>query len=308
MTIAVLAMFLAMGVPLTASRTDVEIGFSGGYTRWAPAWNNRKIVIYPPDLLKWVDRLGPRYPAMEYFSYGPDISVMFLHRWELSASFRYGEISTGGSGVALFPELNRRRLEHALKNYDLNGKLSLSLFEIMRIFAGLRSEIIDYTIDYSHIQVMPPAGFFRTTINGRSLHFTPEIGMGVAARLSPIFGIRASLACVFQSGSSKADYQDTYDLRGPVLGMQRIPTARYYAPGMSAALTLSATIPRIATTFSLGGYYRLLRYMQKPSRQGIYALDGSLDHLGGFFATVAYRFSFGEKKTREVWIPRPRYD
>lgn len=172
----------------------------------------------------------------------------------------------------------------------------------------MRAEIIDFTVEYTHLEITATGDLFRTTMEGRSLHFTPELGLGAAIQISPVFGIHASVAGTFQSGSSKAEYNDSFHLKGPELGMQRIPAARYYATGISTHLALRFTIPRIDTTISISGYYRLLRYMQKTSRQGIHALDGSLDHLTGFYITVSYRFSFGENKSREVWIPRPRYD
>ncbi len=303
-----LALFLAIGPYAHASENGVEIGFSGGYNRWNPAWNNGKIVIYPPDMLKWVDHHVPRYSPIDFFSYGPDLSVRFLRRWEFSSSFRYGIMSTGGNGPAIMPNPILRNFDFRIKNYDVYGSISMRFFDWIKAFAGMRAEIIDFTVDYSHIEITTPDGFFRTTMKGRSLHFTPEIGLRTALQITPIFGINASIAGTFQSGSSKSEYQNSFSLKQLEIAMQRIPTARYYALGMNTNLSIRFTIPRIDTTLSLTGYYRLLRYFQKSSRRGVHVLNGSLDHITGLYATVSYRFSFGDRKSRRVWIPRPHYD
>jgi hypothetical protein len=305
---AALALLLVFCRPSFASAGGVEIGITGGYNFWNPAWNNGKIMIYPPDMLKWEDRFAPRYPVITYFSFGPDVSVQFLRRWEFSGSFRYGTMSTGGKGPAIMPDPLLRDFEFTIKNYDVHGSISMYFRDWIKAFAGMRAEIIDYSVEYSHIEISLPSDFFRTTMEGRSLHFTPEIGLGTILQITPIFGINASIAGTFQSGSSKSEYKNSYSLKQLELGMQRIPTARYYALGMNTCLTFRFTIPRIKTTISLAGYYRLLRYVQKTSEQGIHVLDGSFDHLAGFCATVSYRFSFGERTSRRVWIPRPYYD
>ncbi len=307
-TLAAITLLLILPIPLPAEGVDIEIGATTAYNRWDPAWNNEKIIMYPPDMIKIVDTNAPSYPPLEFASYGPHLAVRFAGQWELSSSFHYGFVSTKGGGVALIPDLVYRRFKYAIKLYDVHAGLSYLLFDMMKLFAGVRTEITDYTVSYRHSRLYLPVEVFRTTMEGRSLHFTPEIGIGVVVPISPILGIHASLAGTFQSGSQKANYKNSFSQSGPEFKMQRIPAARYYGIGLNSSISLRCAIPVINTTISFGGFYRLLRYMQKSSRRGIHDLDGSLDQIFGCSASVSYHFSFAEKKSHRVWIPRPRYD
>jgi hypothetical protein len=293
---------------LQASPVDFSIGGTVSYNWWNPAWNNRKLVLYTPDMLKIVDRNTPRYSIMRYFLYGPDISIKFLRYWEISPSFQYGESSTEGRGFALYPELVYRTITIDIKQYKTYTSIGYYILEYLKCYLGLRVELFNYSIHYKHLQKSTPLNIYLTTIDGKELHYTPEAGINITLPLSNILTIIYNLSGTIQSGSDDAQYKNSFDQYGPKYNFNKIHKAHYLAAGGNTSLALKINIPIINTSVTLGAFYRMLRYFQKTTDRGFFDLDGAFDHNYGVMCSVSYTFSFGKRKKLHLWIPRPNYE
>jgi hypothetical protein len=293
---------------LQASPVDFSIGGTASYNWWNPAWNNQKLVLYTPDMFKILDRNAPQYSIMRQFMYGPDISIKFLQYWEISPSFQYGESSTEGRGFALLPNPVYRTLTYDIKHYKIYTSFGYYFLEYFKCFFGLRVELFNYSIHYKHLEPRIPFNIFITGIEGKALNFTPEAGINVTIPLSNIVSIIYSLSGTIQSGTDDADYKNSFDRFGLKYNFNKIPRGRYLAAGGNTSLALKINIPKINTSFTLGAFYRMLRYYQKTTDRGFFDLDGAFDHNYGFMCSVSYTFSFGKRKKRRIWIPRPNYE
>ena len=137
-------------------------------------------------------------------------------------------------------------------------------------------ELFNYSIQYKHLQKTTPLDIYFTAIKGNTLQFTPEAGIDVIVPFSNIFVMIYSLSGMFQSGSDKAEYKNSYDLHGPKYNFNKIPKGRYVAAGGNTSLALKINIPAINTSLTMGAFYRILRYFQKTYNRGFFDLDGSL--------------------------------
>ena len=123
---------MAGNFQLLAKPVDFSIGGTALYNWWNPAWNNRKLVLYTPEIRKVVDTHAPQYTVMRQFLYGPDLSIKFLQNWELSPSFQYGESSTQGGGFALYPDLVYRTLTINIKQYKIYTSIGYYFLEYFK--------------------------------------------------------------------------------------------------------------------------------------------------------------------------------
>ena len=193
---------------LQARPVDLSIGGTASFNWWDPPWNNRKLVLYTPDMLKIPDKNAPHYSIMQQFLYGPDVSIKFMQNWEISPSFRYGQSSTEGSGFALYPDLAYRTLTYDIKQYKIYTSIGYYFLEYFKCYLGLRAELFNYSIQYKHLQKTTPLDIYSTAIKGNTLQFTPEAGIDVIVPFSNIFVMIYSLSGMLQSGSDKAEYKN----------------------------------------------------------------------------------------------------
>ena len=299
---------MAGNFQLLAKPVDFSIGGTALYNWWNPAWNNRKLVLYTPEIRKVVDTHAPQYTVMRQFLYGPDISIKFLQNWELSPSFQYGESSTQGGGFALYPDLVYRTLTINIKQYKIYTSIGYYFLEYFKCYLGLRVEIINNSINYKHLESKFPLNIFFLGIDTKTLHVTPEAGFNVIVPISALISFMCSLSGTFQSGSNRSDYKKSYDRYGPKFNFRKIPRDIYIAVGGNTSLAFKINIPAINTSLTLGAYYRMLKYFQKNHDRGLFDLDGSYDHNYGFMCSIAYTLSFGKRKKQRLWIPHPNYE
>src|SRR4030042_4655663 len=100
--IAVASVLVMIASPRPALAVDISFGGSVICTWWNPAWNNGRLILYPPDNVKFVDSHAPKYPVIQNFKYGPDLSIHFLRAWEIASSLRYGQASTKGGNLFIY--------------------------------------------------------------------------------------------------------------------------------------------------------------------------------------------------------------
>lgn len=286
---------------------EIRIGGSVLFNWWNPYWSNGTLLIYHPEFNKIIDRHAPRYPSLREIKYGPDIAMKFLRQWELSPSYHYATCSVSGGNTILFPYQAFRRIDIDIKHHDVYVTLGYYFFDFLKLFAGLRFELLKHTYRYRHMD-FEKYELFHTKMEGQTLNFTPEVGVNFTAKLSSIFAMLFSLSGTFQSGMETGEYRNSWGAYGPDFLMSKIPTARYYALGCNTSLAVRADIPVINTSIVLCGYYRILGYMQKSSDQGVFILDKSIDNNYGFSLSASYIVSFDEHTRRRVWVPRPEYD
>jgi hypothetical protein len=307
--IAVIVTFLMLAAYPQARAVDISIGGGVLFNWWNPAWNNRKIVLYTPDMYKASFSNWPMYPVNVSYCYGPDISIRFLRNIELSASFRYSRSDMTGAGPSLFPNRGRQQITVSYDLYDTYARAGYYVLGFLMPYAGLRVELIKNHIDFDQFGYTSGLilNMTHASMKGEMLKFTPEVGLHCAVPLSSFFTLIYDVACTFQSGSDTQEYLNMIDQKNPQLDLPPIPTGRYYAVGCSSLLALKFSIPKIDTSISAGGYYRLLGYIQKSRDRGLFDLDGSLDHTYGASCSVSYTFSTGKNKDKRVWIPQPSY-
>ncbi|OHD65372.1 MAG: hypothetical protein A2176_15560 [Spirochaetes bacterium RBG_13_51_14] len=305
-TVASAAAIIASPIPAFA--VDISFGGTVKCNWWKPAWNNGRLILYPPDNVSFIDTYAPKYPVIQNFMYGPDLSIQFLRGWETAISFRYGQASTKGGNMSIYPGRVYRIIRIDIKEYDIYANLGYYILDFLKLYGGLRVEVITYKNEYDHVEIMPLVNMFHINIEGQTLNVIPEIGISLSAPLSRFFTPIFNCSAAFLSGSEKTEYKNSYDQSGPQLNFSRIPAGRYYAVGGTASLSLKITIPRTDASVGMGAYYRILRYIQKTTDRGIFDLDASHDHNYGLFCSVSYSISFDERKKRRVWIPRPSYD
>ena len=304
-----------------AKPVDVSIGGTALYNWWNPYWNNHKIMIQTQDLRRVVDTRAPRYSIIQQFLYGADVSIKFLGNWEISPSFQYGEALTKGGNVAfypmnMFPFLNPmyRTISMKLKQYNIYSSFGYYIVKYLKCYLGLRIEIINNSIVYNHLDLnpmFPPNELFVLEMYMKTLHITPEAGFNIILPISDAVSFICAVSGTLQSGSNRSDYGKTYSFDGwliiPKINFRSILRDIYLAAGCNTAAAFKITIPVVDISVTMGGYYRILRYFQTNHNRGVFDLDGSYDHKYGFFYSVAYTFSFGQRKKPNIWIPRPNY-
>lgn len=263
--------------------------------------------MYNPEMYKVVDTHFPRYSPLSYFNYGPDVTIRFLRNWEISAAFRYGQVSTKGANFAFLPVAVYRKIKNDIKVYDIYGSIGYTIIEYLGIFVGMRTELFNTVSYYKHIE-LTEANVYITTIKGKTLNFTPELGVTIPIKISDFFSILITASGTFQSGSEKNEFKRSYDKWGPQQVFTRIPTGRYYALGANASAGVTVTIPKTSISVSLGGFYRYHKYYQKKIDRGFFVFEGSDDHTLGAVCSAEYTFSFGNENRHKVWIPRPNSD
>jgi hypothetical protein len=312
---------MAVNSRLHAKPVDVSIGGTALYNWWNPYWNNHKIVIQTQDLRRVVDTRAPRYSVIQQFLYGPDVSIKFLGNWEISPSFQYGEASTKGGNVAfypmnMFPFLNPmyRTISMEIKQYDIYSSFGYYFLKYFKCYLGLRVDIINNSISYKHLDLnplFPPNELFVLEMYMKTLHITPEAGFNIILPISDTVSFICAVSGTFQSGSNRSDYGKTYSIDGlmfnPKINFRSILRDIYLAAGCNTSMAFKITIPVVNISVTMGGYYRMLRYFQTNHNRGVFDLDGSYEHKYGFAYSVAYTFSFGQRKIQNLWIPRPNY-
>jgi hypothetical protein len=305
----ILLSFIA--VPLAfqkASANELNIGATFLYNQWAPVWNNRKIIIYPPPYyFKFKDTHAPHYSDIRQYKYGPDLSITFMHCWEFISSFKYGIASTNGANLSVMPDPINRKITINVTQYDTYASIGYFLHEYLKIFGGLRFELYKYSMSYKHMQFLP-IELIIVPIKGKLLNFSPEIGLHVCLPITHIFHFLINFSWIFQSGSDKIKFKIAYSTNGSLTMFPNYPTGRYYAVGFNLSPAFRVHIPKINTFLTIGGYYRLLRYIQKSSEQSLFNINNALDQNFGFTCSLSYCFNFGERIKPRVWIPRPNYE
>jgi hypothetical protein len=305
--IAMALSLLFAGQQCFAEAVEIGVGGTVLFNWWNPAWNNGRFVLYSPERIKIIDTHAPKYPIMQQFMYGPDISIRFLRNWEICPSFRYGTSSTSGANMSIYP-FGYRVLKISIKRHDIYANAGYYILEYLKIFIGLRAEIFDYNTNYRHLDFGGTTpNFFIVNVEGKLLHFTPELGIHFAVPVTRLFTFLCDISGTFMSGSDKSKYKNAYDRNGPNFAFSKIPTARYYAVGCNASLALQINIPVIDTSVSLGGYYRVTRYIQKTTDRGLFDYDSSHDHNFGASCSASYNFTFNSHQQPRLWMPRPEY-
>ena len=293
-----------------ARAVDISIGGGTLFNWWNPPWNNRKIVLYTPNIYTLSLSDWPTYPVNASYCYGPDLSIRFLRNIEISASFRYSRADMTGGGPSLVPNAGHQQITIAYDLYDTYARAGYYVLDFLMPYAGLRVELVKDTIDFSQFGYPMGSPTFNLTVasmKGEMLKFTPELGLHFTVPLSSFFTFLYDISFTFQSGNEKHDYLVMIDHWKPMLDTPPIPTGRYYAAGVSTLLALKFNIPKIDTSISAGGYYRLLNYFQKRGDRGLFNFDQSLDHTYGVTLSVTYTFSTAKHTDRSIWMPRPSY-
>lgn len=327
MLIAAVVILVAANIRVQAKPVDVSIGGTAFCSWWNPYWNNHKILPQTQELRRVVDTRAPRYPVIQQFLYGPDVSIRFLQNWEIAPSFQYGEASTEGRNFGVYPSpdpmtppnLVYRIITMKIKQYNIYSSFGYYLLKYLKCYLGLRIEIIDNSIYYKHHgHILIPFPMFlvdnQTLIDiyMKTLHITPEAGFNIILPLSDSVSFICGISGTFQSGSNRSDYGKSYSIFPwdfyPIINYRKILRDIYMAGGCNASVAFKITIPVINTSLTFGGYYRLLRYFQKNHNRGVFDLDGSYDHNYGFLYSIAFNFSFGERRKPRFWIPRPNYE
>ncbi len=265
------------------------------------------MILYTPEIYRITDSHFIQYPPLTFFRYGPDLKIKFLRRWEITAAFRYGQVTTKGGNYGFLPSPVYRTIKNNIKYYDIYGSAGYFFLDYLSLFVGLRTELCTTLSYYKHADPLN-ADIYVSRIKEKMLNFTPEIAINVSVPVSEIFTCILVISGTFQSGSEKSEFKNGFSKNGLQSNFAKIPTGRYYALGGTASCSVAVTIPKTTLSLSLGGYYRILGYFQKKSDRGFFALDGSHDHTLGAVCSVAYTFSFGRENKQRVWIPRPNYE
>jgi hypothetical protein len=296
-----------IALPLPARAVDISIGGTVLFNWWNPAWNNGKILMYSPDLLRLPVSNAPRYSIIQSYNYGPDLTLRFLRNWEIEASFRYSRGETSASGPSLFPYPGRQRFVISYDLYDIYARAGYYVLEFLMPYAGLRVEFLDNKTEFDQVKLIMVYNIIHASMKGEMLKFTPELGLHFAVPVSSFLTFIFDFSGTFQSGTDRYDYQNIIDQWKPRFNFPPIPVGRYYAVGCSTLAAIKFNIPKIDTSISLGGHYRLLRYIQKTSDRSFFNLDGSLDHTYGITCSVEYTFSTEKNSRKRLWIPHPEY-
>ena len=252
----------------------------------------------------------PTYPVNASYCYGPDLAIRFLRNIELSASFRYSRADMTGGGPSFVPNAGHQQITIAYDLYDTYVRAGYYVLEFLMPYAGLRVELVKDTIDFSQFGYpmgSPPVNLTVASMKGKMLKFTPELGLHFMVPLSSFFTFLYDISFTFQSGNEKHDYLVLIDHWKPMLDLPPISPGRYYAAGVSTLLAFKFNIPKIDTSITAGGYYRLLNYFQKKGDRGLFNLNQSLDHTYGVTLSVTYTYSTAKHQDKSVWMPRPSY-
>lgn len=290
-----------------AHAVDINIGGSVLFNWWNPAWNNGKIILHSPDLLKIPFSNWPVYRITPSYCYGPDLSIRFLRNIDVAASFRYSQSDMTGSGPSLFPNIGTQKVTVSYDLYDIYARAGYYVLEFLMPYAGLRVELVNTTIEFDQLKPTVVYNMTHAGMKGEILKFTPELGLHFAVPLSSFFTFIFDCSGTFQSGSDKLTYLNMFDQWKPQFNFSPIPNGRFYAVGCSSLMAFKFNIPKIDTSISLGGYYRLLSYMQKTQDRSMFVINGFLDHTYGITCSVVYTFSTSKSSGKRVWIPRPSY-
>lgn len=302
--IVLLSFTLLYALFQNASANELNIGASFLYNQWAPAWNNGKMVLHSPNYIDFYDSHAPRYNRISQYKYGPDVSIKFMRFWEIMSSFRYGSASTAGANFSIYPDLNKRKITFNITQYDTYANVGYYILEYLKIFAGLRFELNNFNNSYRHIGLFTKEMIY-VPIKGKSLHFLPEIGVQGCIPIFDIFNLLINVSGIFMSGSEKMNFKYPLAIRSNQFTFPKYPTERYYALGFGSSIAFRLRIPKINTFFTVGGYYRFLKFMQKTSDRGLFVMNNALDQNYGFLCSLSYCFTFGERTRPDVWIPRP---
>ncbi len=305
--IAIIASWLLLALPLPARAVDISIGGTVLFNWWNPAWNNGKMLLYSPDLSIQQITNAPRYSIIQSYNYGPDLRLRFLRYWEIAASFRYSEGNTSASGLSLVPNPGRQLMAISYDLYDIYASAGYYLLEFLMPYAGLRVELLKNETEFDQIRPIMVYNITHASMEGEILKFTPELGLHIAVPLSSFFTFVFDFSGTFQSGTDRFDYKNIFDQWQPRFNFPPIPVGRYYAIGCSTLAAFKFNIPKIDTSISLGGHYRLLRYIQKKGDRSFFDLEGSLDHTYGITCSIEYTFSTGKNHDNRLWVPRPEY-
>lgn len=303
----IIASCFLTALPLPARAVDISIGGSVLFNWWHPAWNNGKMLLYSPDLMIIPVSNSPRYRIIQSYNYGPDLAIRFLRNWEIAASFRYSRCDTSAAGPSVFPEPGIQLFDISYKLYDTYARAGYYVLEFLMPYAGLRVEVFDSKIDFNQVRPVVVYNVIHAGMTGEILKFTPELGVHFAVPASSYVTFIFDLSGTFQSGSDRFEYQNLFEKWKLRFNYATIPDGRFYAIGCSTLAALKFNIPKIDTSISLGGYYRLLRYIQKNSDRSMFDLDRSLDHTYGLTCSIEYTFSTGKNSGKRLWIPHPEY-
>jgi hypothetical protein len=293
-----------------ANAEDISIGGTALYQWWRPAWNNGKIITYSQQSPQSIDYTFPLFPVFRQFRYGQSQSIKFQRNWELSPEFFYGKTSGNTNGAGFGPGPLYRTVAISIIEYDMHASIGYYVLNYLKVFAGLRVELVNTDITYNHIASMPE--LFHIGLKGETLNFTPELGVHFIVPVTEIIGFMLDLSGTFQSGSEKKNYSANniyhYDLSGLKSEFFRIPRAQYRAIGGNSFLSIKINIPKTDVSLIAGAYYRVLRYYQKNSERSLFIMNRSLDHTYGLSLTATYLFSIDTQRHRKIWMPRPSMD
>ncbi len=305
--IAIIASCSLIALSLPARAVDISFGGTVLFNWWNPAWNNRKIIMYSPDLQVMPSTNAPLYSIIQSYNYGPDLTVRFLRNWEIGASFRYSQGETTAANPSLSPYTGRQRFGISYDLYDTYARAGYYVLEFLMPYAGLRVEFLDSETEFDQVRLLIPYNIIHADMKGDMLKFTPELGLHFTVPLSSFFTFIFDFSGTFQSGTDRFDYQNIIDQWKLRFDFPPIPVGRFYAIGCSTLAAFKLNIPKIDTSISLGGHYRLLRYIQKTSDRSFFDLDKSLDHTYGITCSIEYTFSTEKNRGKRLWIPHPEY-
>ena len=308
--IVVIIVIITAASAFQADAEDISIGGTALYQWWRPAWNTGKIIFYSQQSPPIIDYTFPSFPVFRQFRYGPSLSIKFLRNWEISPEFTYGKTSGNTNGASIAPDPLYRKVAISIVEHDMHASIGYYALDFLKVFAGLRVELVNTDITYNHISSMPE--LFHIGLKGETLNFTPELGVHFIVPVTGIISLMLDLSGTFQSGSEKKYYNMNniyhFDLSGFKLDFFRIPRAQYRAIGGNSFLSVKINIPESDVSLIAGAYYRVLRYFQKNSERGLFIMNRSLDHTYGLSLTAAYLFSIDTHRHRKIWMPRPSMD
>ncbi len=294
-----------------ANTVDLSIGGAAQYQWWKPAWNIGKLYVPASGYFEHVDNQFPKYPLFRQFMYGPSLSIRFLHNWEMSAQFFYGDTSAHADRYAYSPDYGSgllrgpiyRKFTASIERYDMHADLGYYVLKYLKIFAGLQVELANAQAIFKEIS----SEFFHLELREVALNYTPELGVRFNIPLTEIVALLADISGTFQTGSQSTDMKNLgFKSTGVSHNYFRIPNSRYRGIGGKSSLACNIDIPHIDVALRAGAYFRVLKYYQKKSERDLYLMDRSLDQAYGVYFSASYLISFETVNRRKVWIPRPQ--